>query len=274
MITRQDRSIHKQFLARQKVYEARYAKQFAALLSRQYRRAAEQYLDRGTIYVSSEEYGPLYRKLYKRCIVSEAKVAWGIWVSPLQGDQKDIIDSLVSFFTDGANYGEIIRVWNRMATDYVQVSVLTRLQSVADTTMKAIRNIIEKGVRDGKGAEDIARAIRAESRGEVNKHRSRMIARTETINAMNKGKRFSIVSSNLLYDKKWVAASDDRTRLPHRHMNRENYIPFEQAYFVNGESLDYPGDPQGSAGNVINCRCTEVYQVRRGADGRPLRNNP
>jgi hypothetical protein len=33
--------------------------------------------------------------------------------------------------------------------------------------------------------------------------------------------------------------------------------PFE----VDGELLDYPGDPTGSAANVINCRCAVGYIV-------------
>ena len=42
---------------------------------------------------------------------------------------------------------------------------------------------------------------------------------------------------------------------------------------VDGEQLAYPGDPSGSAGNVINCRCTiailtpDEYADAR-ADGR------
>lgn len=271
MITNQQKNLHRQFLSRQKVLESRYTRQLLSVLAKQYRDASRQYRQGLNIQVLPDDYAPVYRKLYSRCMVSEAKMAWGIWVDPLKSDRKDIIDSLVSFLSDGSNLGEIVKIWNRMATEYIQLSILTRLQSVADTTRKAISNIIERSIQDGKGAEDVARAIANESKGEINRNRARVIARTETINAMNKGKRISILSSNLMYEKKWIAATDDRTRLPHKHMNLEGYFPLEQPYFVNGETLDYPGDPQGSAGNVINCRCTEVYRVSRGADGRPLR---
>jgi hypothetical protein len=33
----------------------------------------------------------------------------------------------------------------------------------------------------------------------------------------------------------------------------------DEPFIVMGEQLDYPGDPVGSAGNVINCRCTQIY---------------
>jgi len=35
----------------------------------------------------------------------------------------------------------------------------------------------------------------------------------------------------------------------------------DQPFIVDGESLDYPGDPSGSAANVINCRCGVSYLV-------------
>src|SRR5690606_29586488 len=126
----------------------------------------------------------------------------------------------------------------------------------------------------GMSMQQISTSIRKQAKGDINKNRSRVIARTETVNAMNKGQRLGVLSSGLLWDKKWLATEDDRTRLPHAHMNREGYYPLKQPYYVNGEYLDYPGDPsQSSAGNVINCRCSEVYRVRRGSDGRPLRKN-
>ena len=33
--------------------------------------------------------------------------------------------------------------------------------------------------------------------------------------------------------------------------------PFE----VDGEQLMYPGDPAGSAGNIINCQCIEIMSA-------------
>ncbi len=31
-----------------------------------------------------------------------------------------------------------------------------------------------------------------------------------------------------------------------------------QPFIVGGEQLQYPGDPAGSAWNVISCRCTQL----------------
>ena len=52
--------------------------------------------------------------------------------------------------------------------------------------------------------------------------------------------------------KQWLAALDSRTRGSHRHLDGETVGLNEE--FSNG--LKYPGDPDGSASEVYNCRCT------------------
>jgi SPP1 gp7 family putative phage head morphogenesis protein len=54
--------------------------------------------------------------------------------------------------------------------------------------------------------------------------------------------------------KQWLAALDSRTRGSHRHLDGE--VVKLDAGFSNG--LKYPGDPDGPASEVYNCRCTLV----------------
>lgn len=54
--------------------------------------------------------------------------------------------------------------------------------------------------------------------------------------------------------KQWLAALDPRTRGSHRHLDGEA-VELD-AEFSNG--LKYPGDPDGPASEVYNCRCTIV----------------
>lgn len=54
--------------------------------------------------------------------------------------------------------------------------------------------------------------------------------------------------------KQWLAALDSRTRGSHRHLDGET-VKLD-AEFSNG--LKYPGDPDGPASEVYNCRCTLV----------------
>lgn len=55
-------------------------------------------------------------------------------------------------------------------------------------------------------------------------------------------------------EKQWLAALDSRTRGSHRHLDGE--VVELDAEFGNG--LKYPGDPDGPASEVYNCRCTLV----------------
>lgn len=54
--------------------------------------------------------------------------------------------------------------------------------------------------------------------------------------------------------KQWLATLDSRTRGSHRHLDGE--VVELDAEFSNG--LKYPGDTDGSASEVYNCRCTLV----------------
>ena len=102
------------------------------------------------------------------------------------------------------------------------------------------------------------------------------IARTETTAASNYAATVSSSVSGVLMDKVWVSALDARTRqepesrFDHYHMNQVR-VPLEEAFNVSGEKLMFPGDPKGSAGNVVNCRCSVAQVVRRDKDGNIIR---
>lgn len=55
-------------------------------------------------------------------------------------------------------------------------------------------------------------------------------------------------------------------------------VPYDAGFVVPStrtiDLMQYPGDPQGAAGNVCNCRCTVVFVPIRDAVGQvvPLRS--
>ena len=63
--------------------------------------------------------------------------------------------------------------------------------------------------------------------------------------------------------KEWVTALDDKVRdgssseFDHTAAHGEA-VELKAAFEATGESLEFPGDPGGSAGNIINCRCALV----------------
>lgn len=78
------------------------------------------------------------------------------------------------------------------------------------------------------------------------------------------------------YEKEWLASLDGRERDAHRAANGQR-AGADGKFLVGGEYLKYPGDPNASAGNRINCRCTvltyplgAVEEINTGISGGSL----
>lgn len=276
--TRQDRRMHRQFLLRQKKYEAKYVRVFLAILSKQYREASNAYPE--PYRVNQNDYKKAIENVYLTCLPAEAQIAWDYYVLPLTSDRKDFFDDLADLLGFTLPDGEYIRFWRSISQEWLSVNILTKIQGIANTTQRAIGKIIQRGVDEGLSATEISKEIRKESNGEVNKNRAMLIARTETIMAMSQGRHMAMITSNLEWSKRWVDTPDERTRTSHRIVARKPAIPLREPYIVDilksgaiigAEEARYPADPNLSAGNCINCRCIEVYEVIRDASGRPRR---
>src|SRR5690606_38735549 len=179
--TRQQRIIHRQFLHRADQHERRYARRFLSVLAKQYREASEAYPSPYT--VNPDDYRPILIQLYITVLPQEAKVAWDMYVKPLAGDRKDFFDDLMAILGLNVPEGEFIRLWRDVSREWLSINILTKINNIAQTTQRAIAKIVESAINEGSSIPDIAKAIRQQSQGEVNRHRSVVIARTETISA-------------------------------------------------------------------------------------------
>lgn len=91
----------------------------------------------------------------------------------------------------------------------------------------------------------------------MNKSSATRAARTAVTSAENGGRMdtFNAASSmGIKMEKEWMSAEDNRVRESHAHLNGV-HVPNSKK-FPNG--LRYPGDPEGRAAEVYNCRCTLV----------------
>lgn len=141
-----------------------------------------------------------------------------------------------------------------------------RVVDISDTTRTMLKLELQRGMREGLSNNDIAKAIRAKDQT-INRVRAIRIARTETHTAANEAVNESVISTGYKHERLWVTARDERVRgldpldqFDHWDVNgqrRDMQTPFD----VSGEKLDYPGDPAGSAGNIINCRCVLVFNT-------------
>lgn len=66
----------------------------------------------------------------------------------------------------------------------------------------------------------------------------------------------------------WVTVGDAKVRPEHAAADGQQ-VGLNEPFDVGGEPLMYPGSPEGSAGNVINCRCGLDWslQLSTGNDG-------
>lgn len=60
--------------------------------------------------------------------------------------------------------------------------------------------------------------------------------------------------------KVWISTMDDRTRPTHRDADQQRTL-LSEPFRVGGAPLLFPGDPNGPADEVIQCRCTVLPVV-------------
>lgn len=145
-----------------------------------------------------------------------------------------------------------------MAIDqFILQWIATKVTQINRTTEEQIRSVIRTGLEEGLSVDAIARRLR-ELAAPLSALRSHVIARTETHQAANFGAQQAAELTELEMRREWVATMDSRTRSPHASADGQT-VGMNQPFRVNGESLMYPGDPAGSAGNTIMCRCSVAF---------------
>lgn len=167
--------------------------------------------------------------------------------------------------------------WATNILDYFRMYLIDK--AVVPITLESkerIMEILDIGTREGWSLERMAKEL--ETDRFLLSH-TRLVVRTETAKAAYYGRRIGAVDSGYETTKEWISAKDSRTRHSHRDMDGvilnldESYnVPIYRRKVISGyEKMRGPGDPQASAENVCNCRCTEAYQAKRDASGRLIK---
>jgi hypothetical protein len=153
----------------------------------------------------------------------------------------------------------VFKVFDKFVQKFISSTVAKKVVGISLTTKLKIRGIIKKGEAAGESIDQIAARIDDLYLKQIIPNRSEVIARTEVIGASNAGNSLAADQTGLKLNKSWLATRDDRTRDTHNAMDGET-VAKEKPY-SNG--LMFPGDPTGAAEEVIQCRCTEIYKVRK-----------
>lgn len=164
--------------------------------------------------------------------------------------------------------------WVQWIVDFLKMYLIEKITfAVASTTQDALMFVLSKSINEGWGVDKTVEAL---SELPLSATQAARIVRTEITRAANAG----VYSAGQTFDfeqtKEWMAAHDMRTRGQHpndhaSHIGLDGVTIDYEDYFIdprNGDKLLFPGDPNGSAASVINCRCNIALVAKLDKDGR------
>lgn len=179
-------------------------------------------------------------------------------VAERRGDDRLMRGSIVPHIKQGDSdhrdaFEQRLQAW-------IAAYTAAKVTQIDDSTRQFLRGVITAARDEGLPPEKIAKRIRtrmAAARG----YRAMRIARTEAHSAAQAGQSLAAQESTVTLEKEWIASIDDRTRddrFDHARADGE-VVAKGDPFTRTGEPLQYPGDPSGSAGNIIHCRCGQGF---------------
>jgi SPP1 gp7 family putative phage head morphogenesis protein len=135
------------------------------------------------------------------------------------------------------------------------------LQNNRNKVITSINSEIAQGFIQGESYPKMAKRIKKAL--ETNLNNEMRIARTEAHRCQELGNTDSrefAKNKGIKMRQRWVSGLDSRTRPEHQSADGQE-VEIGEPFIVGGEELKHPGDPVGSAGNVINCRCTTISVI-------------
>lgn len=266
MAKNQNRKRHQEWLLFSKMQiamEKRWYKPFQKAIEEQMANVPDYLAQNGpamalahlNVLIPSEPLVPVFNRMYRKESLSYIRFKYN-------KIQKEIKEE--ASVQKALGFG-ISELWNDFINNFIREYVGNKIRRITQTTREFTRKEIERGVAEGLSINEMVanmRDIHAYS-----ERRSRVISRTETVGIMNHANFVVASTTGLLMTDVWWTAQDHRVRYTHKHMHGESVRHGER--FSNG--LRYPGDPEGKAEEVIQCRCTTLQEPARDAQGRLIR---
>lgn len=159
--------------------------------------------------------------------------------------------------------------WLSFMSNYVKRKLWRRIESINQTSIdiagRIINDTLSESVDEGLGAYETATKVKkalVQKGIEYNQWRALRITRTEIMSASNIGSLEGARSTGEQLEKFWIATYDSRTRDTHLSVEAQNPKAMNEGFQVGAYLMECPGDPDGGAEEVINCRCTLAFQVK------------
>jgi HK97 family phage portal protein len=131
-----------------------------------------------------------------------------------------------------------------------------KIKGIEQTTVEKVRDAIAEGEDANESTPQIAKRVK-ETYQDFGRYRSFVIARTETGAAAGVASQEAAKQTGMNLKKVWISSRDGRVRDSHILIDGE--VKEMDEPYSNG--CKFPGDPDGPAEEVIQCRCTESYEV-------------
>ncbi len=244
------KALHGQIIQSWSRFISRHSKRIFPTLQKPWRDTAEG-LDSGIIAIE-DNVSRYSRELNEKIRIHYRRVTQSYFDLTLESLQIKSMTDLFTKDTEGI-YDAVIDTW-------IIQQAAQQVTLINGTTRKILKKVIAKGIVDGLTNNEIAKNIRRLS-SISNRNRALNIARTETHTAYSKAVDETIRSTNrTMEEKDWSAVGDKRTRGIHLDANGQ-VVAMQDTFFVGGEPMRYPGDPNGSARNVVLCRCIALYMT-------------
>lgn len=157
----------------------------------------------------------------------------------------------------GGDIGASFEVRNRILDTVIASQSGALITTAPDELVSVMMGSLQESYDTGASIPRAAKALRETGYTHAKGYAER-IARTEIIRAANAGSIGLVKATGAASYKQWLATGDARTRPSHREADGQT-VALNDSFSVGGESLDYPGDPSGSAEETIQCRCSLGY---------------
>ena len=157
--------------------------------------------------------------------------------------------------------------WRAGIDDYFRRVGLKRVkEDILPTEKVRIIATLRAGIDEHEGVDALAARIDTEMLWQKST-RAQVIARTEVHAASGVGSREGARATGIDLLHEWLSTRGDRTRGSDSSDEFDHVEPdgqrqkLDDPFVVSGEDMMFPGDSSlgASAGNVIECRCTETY---------------
>lgn len=133
-------------------------------------------------------------------------------------------------------------------------------QKVNDTTYSELGAVFEQIEADGLSLAQQIERLNEYFAGRKDELSLERISRTTMTGINGAGDVSAWAQSGVVTEREWLATLDNRVRDDHKDAHGQR-VSLADPFDVGGEFLAFPGDPQASPEQIVNCRCTQVAVV-------------